>query len=73
MFGVAILSLLLAMYFLPTIIAYRRRDRHVFAIFLVVQIAAIIAVQGMNGSQKSQAHDAIRRDRGASAIWDSAN
>jgi hypothetical protein len=45
----------------------------VFAVFLLAQIAAVIAVQATNNSRHSRAHDAIRRDRGASVIWDSAN
>ena len=41
-----------------------------FAALLLVQVAAVVAVQA---GRQSQAHDAIRRDRGASVIWDSAN
>lgn len=44
-----------------------------FAVFLVAQIAAVVAVQAANNDRRSPAADAIRRDRGASVIWDSAN
>jgi hypothetical protein len=45
----------------------------VFAVFLLAQVAAVVAVHTANNSRQAQAHDAIRRDRGASVIWDSAN
>lgn len=45
----------------------------VFAVFLFAQVAAVMAVHGANNSRKSEAYDAIRRDRGARAIWDAAN
>src|SRR5262245_39718692 len=45
----------------------------IFVAFLLAQIAAVVAVQAQRNSAQSQAYDAIRRDRGASVIWDSAN
>ena len=45
----------------------------VFAAFLLAQVAAVVAVVAERNSGQSQAYDAIRRDRGASVIWDSAN
>jgi hypothetical protein len=45
----------------------------VFAAFLFVQVKAILAVQAAGERRDSPAYDAIRRDRGAKAIWDSAN
>jgi hypothetical protein len=42
----------------------------VFAAYLFLQVAAVIAIQT---GRQSQAYDAIRRDRGANVIWDSAN
>jgi hypothetical protein len=44
-----------------------------FAAFLFAQVAAVVAVQAERNSGRSQAYDAIRRDRGASVIWDSAS
>jgi hypothetical protein len=52
-----------------------------FAVFLIAQIAAVIAVNRVNSTSRntgpntgrSDAFDAIKRDRGAKAIWDSAN
>ena len=44
-----------------------------FAVFLLAQVAAIVAVHGASKVGQSPAYDAIRRDRGARAIWDSAN
>lgn len=44
-----------------------------FAVFLVAQIAAVIAVHAAKDDRQSPASAAIRRDRGASVIWDSAN
>ena len=44
-----------------------------FAVFLFAQLAAVMAVHAANNNGKSEACDAIRRDRGAHAIWDSAN
>ena len=44
-----------------------------FVGFLLAQVAAVVAVQAASNSGQSQAYDAIRRDRGASVIWDSAN
>ncbi len=45
----------------------------VFAVFLLAQIAAVVAVRAMKDGHQSPIHDAIRRDRGAGVIWDSAN
>jgi len=45
----------------------------VFMGFLVAQIAAVVAVQAAKDDRRSPAAAAIRRDRGASVIWDSAN
>jgi hypothetical protein len=45
----------------------------VFAAFLLAQVAAVVAVQAERNGRQSQAYDAIRRDRGANVIWDSAN
>jgi hypothetical protein len=45
----------------------------VFAAFLFAQIAAVVAVQAEANRGRSPAYDAIRRDRGARVIWDSAN
>lgn len=45
----------------------------VFAVFLFAQVAAVVAVQAERTSGRSQAYDAIRRDRAAKVIWDSAN
>ncbi|HMK02082.1 MAG TPA: hypothetical protein VK777_16470 [Reyranella sp.] len=44
-----------------------------FAVFLVAQTAAVVAVQAAKNDRQSPASGAIRRDRGASVIWDSAN
>lgn len=44
-----------------------------FAVFLLAQVTAVVAVRAANNGGHSQAYDAIRRDRGARAIWDSAN
>jgi len=44
-----------------------------FAVFLIAQIAAVIAVNRMTRTRRSEALDGIQRDRGAKAIWDSAN
>lgn len=40
----------------------------VFAAFLLAQIAAVI---GVKAEGNSNAHDAIRRDRDASTVWNS--
>jgi hypothetical protein len=45
----------------------------VFAVFLIAQITAVVAVQAATNDRQSPAADTIRRDRGASVIWDSAN
>lgn len=45
----------------------------VFAVFLIAQVAAVVAVHRANSGRQSQAYDAIRRDRAARAIWDAAN
>ncbi|HEX9555073.1 MAG TPA: hypothetical protein VF991_01175 [Reyranella sp.] len=44
-----------------------------FAVFLIAQIAAVMAVNRVNNTRRPDAFDAIRRDRGARVIWDSAN
>lgn len=44
-----------------------------FAVFLIAQIAAVIAVNRMNSTRRSEAFDAVQRDRSAKVIWDSAN
>ena len=44
-----------------------------FAVFLAVHIAAVVAVQATKKIAESPASEAIRRDRGSSVIWDSAN
>ena len=44
-----------------------------FAVFLIAQIAAVIEINRMNSTRRSDAFDAIQRDRGAKVIWDSAN
>ena len=44
-----------------------------FAVFLVAQVSAVIAVQATRNDRGSPASGAMRRDRGVSVIWDSAN
>jgi hypothetical protein len=44
-----------------------------FAVFLIAQITAIAAVSSANSGRRSEAFDAIQRDRGAKVLWDSAN
>ena len=39
-----------------------------FVVFLVVQIAAVVALRGERRNQHSRARDAIERDREAKAI-----
>ena len=44
-----------------------------FAAFLFAPTAAVVAIQAAKNDRQSPASGAIRRDRGASVIWDSAN
>lgn len=44
-----------------------------FAVVLAAQTAAVVAVQAAKDERWSPASAAIRLDRGASVIWDSAN
>jgi hypothetical protein len=44
-----------------------------FAVFLVAQTAAVVAVQAANNDRQLPAADAIRRDRGDRVAWGSAN
>lgn len=43
-----------------------------FVVFLIAQIAAIVAVHGRRHNRQSRAGDAIERDREAKAILHSA-
>ena len=44
-----------------------------FILFLAGAMAAIFAIRAERSGGRSPAYDAIRRDRGARVIWDSAN
>jgi hypothetical protein len=44
-----------------------------FVLLLAATMAAVVAIQAERGNGRSPAYDAIRRDRGARVIWDSAN
>jgi hypothetical protein len=45
----------------------------IFAAFLFTLVRAVVAVQAEGDRRDSPAYGAIRRDRGAKVIWDSAN
>jgi hypothetical protein len=44
-----------------------------FGLFLVAQVAAVIAVQAERADHNSPAFDAMRCDHGARAIWGAAS